>query len=129
MTEMRAGGEPEVLWRPDPDRVAASRMTAFRSRVAEREGLDLRTFEGDMADLSRFPDESFDLVFNPTSVIFTPDARKVWREAARVLRPGGKLWTVYNNRLPHRAALRRLVGPTRVVDAGRQFTVTVSTRA
>ncbi|GAA1265789.1 acetoacetate--CoA ligase [Saccharothrix xinjiangensis] len=48
MTEMRAGaaaGEAEVLWRPDPDRVAASRMTAFRAAVAERHGLDLPDYE------------------------------------------------------------------------------------
>ncbi|MFT7835470.1 acetoacetate--CoA ligase [Saccharothrix sp. BKS2] len=48
MTEMRAGtaaGEAEVLWRPDPDRVAASRMTAFRSFVADRHDLDLPDYE------------------------------------------------------------------------------------
>jgi 16S rRNA (guanine1207-N2)-methyltransferase len=45
-----------------------------------------------------------------------------------VLRPGGELWTVYNNQLPHRSALRRLVGPTQVAASDRRFTVTVSTR-
>ncbi|QFZ16201.1 acetoacetate--CoA ligase [Saccharothrix syringae] len=48
MTEMRAGtaaGEAEVLWRPDPDRVAASRMAAFRSWVADRRGLELPDYE------------------------------------------------------------------------------------
>src|SRR5918997_830534 len=35
--------------------------------VAGREGLDLQTFEGDMADLSRFADCSFDLVLHPVS--------------------------------------------------------------
>ncbi|HWS85574.1 MAG TPA: class I SAM-dependent methyltransferase [Pyrinomonadaceae bacterium] len=59
--------------------------------VAEREGLDLQTFEGDMADLSRFPDESFDLVFHPVSNLFAPAVRPVWREAFRVLRRGGLL--------------------------------------
>lgn len=58
--------------------------------VALREGLtNLRTVEGDMADLSAFPDESFDLVFNPVSTVFVPDVRPVWREVWRVLRPGG----------------------------------------
>lgn len=61
--------------------------------VAEREGLVLRLERGDMADLSRFPDAWFDLVVNPCSVCFAPDVRPVWREAARVLKPGGRLMT------------------------------------
>lgn len=65
--------------------------------VAKREGLDLRLVEGTMEDLSVFPDASFDLVFNPVSVIFTRDVRAVWREAARVLRPGGALLTGFLN--------------------------------
>ena len=59
--------------------------------VAERESLPLRTVEGDAADLSMFEDESFDLVFNPVSTVFMPDVRAVWKECARVLRPGGIL--------------------------------------
>jgi len=60
-------------------------------RVAEREGLDLETVEGDMADLRALPGGTFDLVVNPVSTVFVPDVRAVWREAARVLRPGGAL--------------------------------------
>jgi SAM-dependent methyltransferase len=59
--------------------------------VAAREGLDLETVEGDMADLRALADASFDLVVNPVSTVFVPDVRRVWREAARVLRPGGAL--------------------------------------
>lgn len=65
--------------------------------VAEREGLDLETFEGDMADLSRFGDESFDLVFHPVSNLFAPEVRPVWREAFRVLRRGGLLLAGFLN--------------------------------
>lgn len=59
--------------------------------VAQREGLKIRTVQGDMRDLSVFPDASFDLIFHPVSNLFIPDPRPVWREAARVLRPGGAL--------------------------------------
>lgn len=65
--------------------------------VAEREGLDLQTFRGDMADLSAFADESFDLVFHPVSNCFAPAVRPVWREAFRVLRRGGLLLAGFNN--------------------------------
>lgn len=67
--------------------------------VAERENLEIRTVRGDMADLSAFDDESFDLVFHPVSNIFVQDVRPVWREAARVLRPGGTLLAGFVN--PH----------------------------
>lgn len=57
--------------------------------VAEREGLTLKTVEGDAADLSAFADESFDLIFNPVSTVFMQDVRVVWRECYRVLRHDG----------------------------------------
>lgn len=66
-------------------------------QVAEREGLELQTVEGDMRDLSRFADESFDLVFHPVSNLFVPDVRPVWREAFRVLRRGGALLAGFLN--------------------------------
>jgi SAM-dependent methyltransferase len=57
--------------------------------VAERESLNIRTIEGDMADLSMFNDESFDLIVHPVSNNFVPDVRSVWTEAFRVLQKGG----------------------------------------
>jgi SAM-dependent methyltransferase len=68
-------------------------------RVAEREGLELITIEGDMRDLSVFADESFDLVFHPVSNVFVSDVLPVWREAYRVLRRGGVLLAGFNNPL------------------------------
>ena len=65
--------------------------------VADREGLSIRVVRGDMADLSVFPDASFDLVFHPISNVFVPDVRTVWREAFRVLRPGGDLLAGFMN--------------------------------
>ncbi|WOH17062.1 methyltransferase [Paenarthrobacter sp. GOM3] len=56
-------------------------------------------------------------------------ALKLFEAAARVLAPGGELWTVYNSHLQYRPALERYVGPT--VEEGRnpKFTVTRSRKA
>ena len=65
--------------------------------VAERDSLSIKTVEGDMADLSVFADESFDLIFHPVSNCFVPEVRPVWREAFRVLRHGGVLLAGFSN--------------------------------
>ncbi|AGC46160.1 hypothetical protein MYSTI_04871 [Myxococcus stipitatus DSM 14675] len=65
--------------------------------VAEREGLELRLVEGDMRDLSAFEDGSFDLIFHPCSNSFVDTILPVWREAFRVLRPGGVLLSGFTN--------------------------------
>ncbi len=67
------------------------------SIVARREGLVLVTVEGDMRDLSVFGDNCFDLVFHPVSNVFCPEVQPVWREAFRVLRPGGILMAGFDN--------------------------------
>jgi SAM-dependent methyltransferase len=53
--------------------------------------------EGDMANLSAFHDDSFDLIVHPCSNCFVPDVRPVWRECFRVLRPGGILLAGFTN--------------------------------
>ena len=66
-------------------------------QVAEREGLELITVEGDMRDLSAFQAESFDLIVHPVSNVFIPDVLPVWREAYRVLRRDGNLLAGFMN--------------------------------
>jgi SAM-dependent methyltransferase len=66
-------------------------------RVAERHTLHITTVEGDMADLSRFPDRSFHLIVHPVSNCFVPDVRPVWAEAFRVLRCRGVLLAGFSN--------------------------------
>jgi SAM-dependent methyltransferase len=66
--------------------------------VAAREGLNnLQTMEGDMRNLSIFADNSFDLIFHPVSNLFIHEIRPVWREAFRVLRPGGTMLSGFMN--------------------------------
>jgi SAM-dependent methyltransferase len=81
---------------------AGARVTSFDNSsrqleqdrfVAERDGLEIRLEQGDSADLSRFNDESFDLIFHPCSNCFMPDLHPIWAECFRVLRPGGVLLT------------------------------------
>jgi SAM-dependent methyltransferase len=67
------------------------------AEVAAREGLVIRTVLGDMRDLSVFPDASFALVFHPVSNVFCPELAPVWREAFRVLQPGGVLLAGFMN--------------------------------
>ncbi|WOO43323.1 class I SAM-dependent methyltransferase [Rubellicoccus peritrichatus] len=65
--------------------------------VAERDQLDLKTCQGDMADLSAFADESFDLIFHPVSNVFSESIRPVWQECFRVLKRGGRLLSGFMN--------------------------------
>jgi SAM-dependent methyltransferase len=75
---------------------ASPKQLARDREVAARDGLALETVQGDMRALP-FADASFDLVFHPCSNCFVEEIRPVWREAARVLRPGGALLAGFCN--------------------------------
>lgn len=86
-----AAGAKVTVVDNSPNQLAQDRL------VAQREGLEMRLVEGDMADLSQFADESFDLIFHPVSNAFVPAVRPVWEEAYRVLRSGGALLAGFAN--------------------------------
>ena len=88
---LAAAGANVTVLDNSPKQLAQDRL------VAERDSLTLETVRGDMADLSRFADESFDLVFHPVSNLFAPEVRPVWAEAFRVLRRGGSLLAGFLN--------------------------------
>lgn len=61
--------------------------------LSDKFNLDIKTVQGDMRNLSVFADNSFDLVFNPCSILFIDIVLPVWKECFRVLKPNGILMT------------------------------------
>ncbi len=59
--------------------------------VAKRDGLNIKTVQGDMRDLSCFNDQVFDLIIHPVSNMFVDNIIPVWNEASRVIKNGGRL--------------------------------------
>ncbi|MGY1724006.1 class I SAM-dependent methyltransferase [Blastococcus sp. SYSU DS0533] len=107
--------------------VASAAATAAANGVADR--IEVRRDDA----AATVPDRSVDLVvcnppFHVGAAVVTTAADRLFVAAARLLRPGGELWTVYNSALRYRPALNRVVGPTRVADRDPKFTVTVSRR-
>lgn len=88
---LAAAGASVTVFDNSPQQLARDRM------VAEREELPITTVEGDMRDLLVLEDAAFDLIVHPVSNLFVPDVRPVWREAYRVLRPGGILLAGFVN--------------------------------
>jgi ubiquinone/menaquinone biosynthesis C-methylase UbiE len=88
---LAAAGANVTVLDNSPRQLAQDRL------VAERDSLTIETVEGDMADLSVFEDECFDLVFHPVSNLFAPEVRPVWAEAFRVLRREGSLLAGFLN--------------------------------
>nr|WP_212763435.1 class I SAM-dependent methyltransferase [Gordonia araii] len=106
--------------------VASTRATATANGVADR--IDVRQGDG----LAPLPDDSADLVllnppFHSDAAVSTGIAGHLFAEAARALKPGGELWSVWNSHLRYRGALARIVGPTRQIARNAKFTVTAST--
>ncbi|WP_337026747.1 class I SAM-dependent methyltransferase [Microbacterium sp. LB16] len=105
--------------------VASARATAVANGVADRV-----TVTHDDAG-SALPDASFDVVllnppFHLAASVHTGAATRLFEAAARVLRPGGELFTVYNSALGYRPELTRLIGTTEQLRRTPKFTVTRS---
>jgi 16S rRNA (guanine1207-N2)-methyltransferase len=108
--------------------VASARATMEANGLADRV-----TVVSDVG-LQSQPDSSADLVllnppFHVGSTVHTGLAVGLFSDAARVLRPGGELWTVFNSHLAYRPTLQRLVGPTREAARNTKFTIAHSIRS
>lgn len=76
--------------------------------VATRDGLTIRTVQGDMRDLHVFEDETFDLIIHPWSNGYVDSVIPVWNEAYRVLKKGGYLLSGFGNPLEYIFDLKSL---------------------
>ncbi|MGK3949228.1 class I SAM-dependent methyltransferase [Microbacterium sp. K2] len=107
--------------------VASARATVAANGVAER----VTVMHDDAG--SELADASADIVllnppFHLGSSVHTGAATRLFEAAARILRPGGELFTVFNSSLGYRAELTRLIGTTEQVHRTPKFTVTRSIR-
>jgi SAM-dependent methyltransferase len=68
--------------------LSAAQLELDRQVASERR-LELTTIESSMDNLSMFAAGAFDIVIQPVSTCYLPDIGPVYREVARVTRPGG----------------------------------------
>jgi SAM-dependent methyltransferase len=64
-------------------------MLELDREVAAERRLELRTVEASMDELSCFAAGEFDLVVQPVSTCYVPQIGPVYREVARIVKPGG----------------------------------------
>jgi 16S rRNA (guanine1207-N2)-methyltransferase len=118
---------PNALVIGSDDSDAAARSA--RETMAAN-GLDVEIRHEDT--LNSIPDASVDLIvlnppFHSGGPVSTDIAQAMFVVAARKLKPGGQLRTVWNTHLGYKRPLANLVGPTNEIFRNAKFTVTVST--
>lgn len=125
-----------ALAHPDARVIATDRSAAAvasaRATVSANGIEDRVTVTHDDAG-SELADASADIVllnppFHLGNSVHTGAATRLFEASARLLRPGGELWTVYNSSLGYKGELTKIVGPTEQVHRTPKFTVTRSVR-
>lgn len=84
------------------------------------------------AGLDGYADDSLDVIvtnppFHQGPAKDSSDTLAMFDDAARVLRPGGRLWCVFNSHLPYRKELNVRLGQTLLAAQDPHYTVTVTT--
>lgn len=105
--------------------VAATRATAAANELA----VEVSWGDG----LAGYDEASFDVIvtnppFHRGVAKQSADTLAMFSDAARVLRPGGQLWCVFNSHLPWRRELTARLGPTRLLSQDPHYTLTQTTR-
>ena len=67
----------------------SGQMLVLDRQVAEGRGLDVRAIQASMDAMPMLGDGEFDIVIQPVSTCYVADVGPVFREVARVTRPGG----------------------------------------
>lgn len=67
----------------------SSAMLSLDRAVARERRIDMEILQGSMDDLGMLAAARFDLVVHPVSTCYLPDVDRVFREVARVVKPGG----------------------------------------
>jgi SAM-dependent methyltransferase len=88
------GGKHGPLYAAAGARVAvvdvSPAMLELDRQVARERRIDMEILQGSMDDLSMLTAGRFDLVIHPVSTCYVPDVGRVFREVARVTKPGGR---------------------------------------
>jgi SAM-dependent methyltransferase len=87
------GGRPSALYAAAGARVTvvdiSAEMLALDRAVAVERGLEVRTIQASMDELSMLADDEFDIVVQPVSTCYVANVLHVFQEVARVVRPDG----------------------------------------
>jgi SAM-dependent methyltransferase len=88
-----SGGQQSVVFGLLGSRVTVFDLTGEQleadREMARHYGYEVKTVQGDMRDLSCFEAGAFDLVYQAVSACFVPDLGEVYRQVARLVKPGG----------------------------------------
>lgn len=126
-----ANARPQIAVTATDQSAAA---VASAAATAKANGLSARISTVQDDAMAGFPTGSVELIllnppFHLGATVHAGAAVRLFDAAARVLAPGGELWTVYNNHLHYRAQLEERVGPTTVQGRNAKFTVALSIRS
>ncbi|MBG0740970.1 methyltransferase [Paeniglutamicibacter antarcticus] len=126
-----ANARPQITVTATDQSAAA---VASAAATAEANGLSHRICTVQDDAMAGFPTGSAELIllnppFHLGTTVHAGAAVRLFDAAARVLAPGGELWTVYNNHLHYRTQLQERIGPTTVQARNQKFTVALSSRS